>query len=65
MKVVPDVTPDSVDLTDFTEHDLLTSENVPGWTSEPFVAFKIKLVGRTQNSCKPPIFKNLRVIALT
>ena len=65
VKVVPDVTPDSVDLTDFTEHDLLTSENVPGWTSEPFVAFKIKLVGRTQNSCKPPIFKNLRVIALT
>lgn len=57
--------PDSVDLTDFTEHDLNTADAIAGWTSEPFVAFKIKLVGKTQNSCKPPIFKNLRVIALT
>lgn len=65
VKVNLEANPDSVDLTDFTEHDLITSTNVPGWTSEPFVAFKIKLVGKTQNSCKPPIFKNLRVIALT
>lgn len=65
VKLVLSANPDSVDLTDFTEHDLMTSDNVPGWSSEPFVAFKIKLVGRTQNTCKPPIFKNLRVIALT
>lgn len=65
VKLNLEANPDSVDLTDFTEHDLITSTAVTGWTSEPFIAFKIKLVGKTQNSCKPPIFKNLRVIALT
>lgn len=65
VKMSIDKNKDSVDLTDFTEHDINTATAIAGWTSEPFVAFKIKLDGKTQNSCKPPIFKNLRAIALT
>ena len=55
----------SVDLFDFKEHDVITSANVPGWIDQSFIAYKVKLVGRTENTCKPPLFKNLRVIAVT
>lgn len=57
---------DSVDLTDMKEVDLITSDNLPGWgVDETFVAYKVKITGRTKNPCKPPIFKNLRTIAVT
>ncbi len=55
----------SVDLEDMKEHDLITSENLPGWTSEPFIAYKVKIVGKAKNTCKPPLFKNLRTMAVT
>lgn len=55
----------SVDLSDMKEHDLITHDDMPGWVNEPFIAFKLKIVGRSHNSCKPPIFKNLRIMAVT
>lgn len=36
------------------------------WTQqEAFKSFQIKIVGRTNNSSMPPLFSNLRIIALT
>ena len=70
----------SVDLTDFIEYHVIASEhivpytfdsvNYPGWLDgggnpEPFTAFKVKLVGKTRNSAKPPLFRALRIIAVT
>jgi hypothetical protein len=65
MKMVLTNNPASADLTDFKEHDLLASTAVAAWPAEPFVAFKVKIVGTTRNSCKPPLFRALRTIALT
>lgn len=64
VQVVMPTISDSVDLTDFKEHDVTLGTNVPGWAST-FIAFQIKITGRTKNPCKPPIFRNLRAIALT
>jgi len=65
----------SVDLKDFIEYNIVASEEIipytsqgedyPGWAAEPFASFKVKIVGRTSNSAKPPLFQNLRVIAVT
>lgn len=65
----------SVDLRDFIEYNVVASEeivpytshgeNYPGWAAEPFAQFKVKIVGRTTNSAKPPLFQSLRVIAVT
>lgn len=65
----------SVDLTDFIEYHVVASEQIvpytsngdsyPGWSAEPFSSFKVKIVGRTKNSAKPPLFKSLRIIAVT
>lgn len=33
--------------------------------TELFSSFQVKIVGRTKNTAKPPIFKNLRIIAVT
>lgn len=70
----------SVDLTDFIEYHIVGSENVvpetvngvplPGWTDDngepvPFTSFRVKIVGRSKNSSKPPLFKALRIIAVT
>lgn len=60
----------SVDLTDRIEYEIIGSENVPNWNDGagdpiPFVAFKIKLVGRSKNSSKPVLFRSLRGIAVT
>lgn len=33
--------------------------------TELFSSFQLKIVGRTKNPAKPPIFKNLRIIAVT
>ncbi len=60
----------SFDLTDRVEYEIKASEHVAGWMDEneepiPFTAFKIKIVGRTRNSAKPPLFKALRGIAVT
>lgn len=70
----------STDLTDFIEYHIVASEhiipytddgnNYPGWLDgdgnpDPFTAFKVKLVGKTRNSAKPPLFRSLRIIAVT
>ena len=57
----------SVDLSDFIEYSLKASESISDWDpdADPFISFKVKLVGRTTNSAKPPMFSALRCIALT
>lgn len=60
----------SFDLTDRVEYEIKASELVAGWNDAeenpiPFTAFKIKIVGKTKNSAKPPLFKSLRGIAVT
>jgi hypothetical protein len=65
----------SVDPSDLVEYTIVASEhctaytfntvNYPGWTSDPFTSFKVKLVGRAKNSSKPPLFESLRIIAIT
>lgn len=69
----------SVDLSDFIEYHVIASEHIvpyiedgesyPGWTDgvepDPFVSFKVKLVGKSRNSAKPPLFRALRIIAVT
>lgn len=56
--------PHSVNLEDRIEYDLNCSGVVAGWPSD-LISFKVKIVGRTTNPAKPPLFKNLRIIALT
>lgn len=65
----------SVDTTDFIEYNIVASEactaytsntvSYTGWPNQPFVAFKVKIVGTSKNSSKPPLFQSLRVIAVT
>ena len=54
----------SSNLEDRIEYELTTSENVDGW-ADTFISFKLKIVGKSTNPAKPPIFKNLRIIAFT
>lgn len=39
--------------------------DISGQSYAPFTAFKIKLVGRSKNSCQAPIFRAFRAIAVT
>lgn len=59
----------SVDLTDRIEYVIKCSELCSGWLDGgdfvPFTGFKVKLVGRSRNSAKPPLFRALRAIAVT
>lgn len=66
----------SVDLSDFIEYSVIASQHIvpyteggvtyPGWDdSDPFVSFKVKLVGKSRNTAKPPLFRALRIIAVT
>lgn len=59
----------SFDLSDRIEYEIKASEMVTGWLDGddefvPFTGFKIKIVGRTTNSAKPPLFRSLRGIAV-
>ena len=48
----------------FLEYELKLSEHYTGYNSDnDFVWFRVKLVGKTSNTSKPPIFKNLRIVA--
>ena len=58
------VKPHSVNLEDRIDYDINCSHLTSDW-KESFISFKVKLVGRTSNPAKPPLFKNLRIIALT
>lgn len=60
----------SVDLTDFIEYHIVGSEHATDWLDGdgnpvPFSSFRVKIVGRSQNSAKPPLFSALRIIAVT
>ena len=51
---------------EFTEYDLILSENCTNWNNTiEYISFRVKLVGSSNNSCKPVIFQNLRAIAIT
>ena len=64
-KKVPDFVKRDAARDEFIEHGVRLSEVVPGWTDALFNRFKVKIVGRTKNPSRPPIFKNLRVVATT
>lgn len=58
----------SADLNDSIEYTITCSTDVDStyWSSNaPFTRFKVKLVGRSKNSCKPPLFQSFRAIAIT
>jgi hypothetical protein len=75
LKATVDKSRSSFDLTDFIEYEVIASQHVtsyidhavtyPAWAAEPFSSLKVKLVGRTKNSAKPPLFRSLRIIAVT
>lgn len=51
---------------DYIAYSLLLSENCSAWNNKiEYISYRVKLVGRSGNSCTPPIFKNLRAIAIT
>ena len=51
---------------DYMSYDLTLSKHYSDWSSNiEFVSLRVKLVGRSNNSCIPVTFKNLRVIAMT
>lgn len=60
----------SVDLTDRIEYEIIGSEHITGWldgsgSPEPFIGFRVKIIGRSRNSAKPPTFRSFRGIAVT
>ena len=51
---------------DFVEYDLMLSKHCSEWDDTmQYVSFRVKLVGRSDNSSQPVIFQNLRAIAIT
>ena len=78
MRATIEKTRSSVDMTDFIEYQIIASEdivpyvsetvNYPGWGDDgedPFITFRVKIVGRTRNSAKPPLLRAFRAIAVT
>lgn len=53
-------------VTDTIEYNLLASRDCSTWASTiEYIGFRVKLVGKSTNTSKPPFFQNLRVIAIT
>lgn len=51
---------------DKIEYEISASEHVSAWREDlEFIAYRVKIVGRTSNPAKPPLFDNLRTIAVT
>lgn len=78
MRATIEKTRSSVDMTDFIEYQIIASEDIvpyvsetvsyPGWGDDgedPFITFRVKIVGRTRNSAKPPLLRAFRAIAVT
>ena len=70
LKVEIESKTNSVNMDDFREIEIRCADNVVGWKDSnyediPYVTFKIKIVGKARNTAKPPLFKNLRAIAVT
>lgn len=57
----------SSNLKDRIEYEITASESMDplDWDDRSFDTFKLKIVGRTTNPSKPPLFKNLRIVAFT
>ena len=59
----------SVDLADAFEYHIIASEHASAWLEDdepvPFSSFRVKIVGRSRNSAKAPLFSALRIIAVT
>jgi hypothetical protein len=49
----------------YTDNDTFTTVAWDALPNDQFGSFKIKLVAKTKNPAKPPIFKNFRAIAVT
>lgn len=55
---------------DWVEAEMRCSDLVAGWRDSndddiTFTGFKVKIVGKSRNPAKPPMFRNLRAIAVT
>ena len=51
---------------DMIEYEFTASEFASKWVQDfEFIAYRVKIVGRSDNSSKPPMFEKLRVIAIT
>lgn len=60
----------SQNIDDFLEIEARCSDLVTGWKDAndddiQFVTYKVKIVGKARNTARPPLFKNLRAIAVT
>lgn len=60
----------SQNLDDFIELEARCSDLVDGWKDAndddiQFITYKVKIVGKARNTARPPLFKNLRAIAVT
>ena len=56
----------SNNLSDMIEYEFNASEVASKWVQDfEFIAYRVKIVGRSDNSSKPPMFEKLRVVAIT
>ena len=61
-----DKTLSSNGVSDYIEYEITASEDATLWrTGLEYIAYRVKIVGRTTNAAKPPMFDNLRTIAVT
>lgn len=61
-----DKTISSNGVNDFIEYEMTASEDASQWRDDlEFIAYRVKIVGKTSNPAKPPLFDNLRTIAVT
>ena len=56
----------TLDKNDYSEYSLLLSENMTSYNNSiEYIAFRVKIVGRSKNKATPPLFKDFRAIAVT
>lgn len=61
-----DKTLSSNSVSDYLEYEISCSVDCSGWKANlEFIGYRVKIVGRANNYAKPPMFKNLRTIAVT
>jgi hypothetical protein len=66
VKIPIELKKDSITWNDKYEYELLLSDIFGAtYDAKEFSSYKVKLVGRSKNSAAPPVFSNLRAIALT
>jgi CII-binding regulator of phage lambda lysogenization HflD len=61
-----DKTLSSNSVSDYLEYEISCSVDCSTWKANlEFIGYRVKIVGKTSNYAKPPMFKNLRTIAVT